>query len=586
MAEDGKNEANLEDALDLSGLGSFDFTPDWARGRSDDKSKYARFEAREERRADEGRGRLGGNAPRGRDDGGRRPPRRASPSDGERRRDPSGDRRGPRQPFGERRRGDGQGRPQRPFVKPLDVDVRILPSQKDLGTIIKQIQTTKLAYPLKQLVMFFLDHPEACILRLSPKEGADVHFHQCKACGHLAFSADELQAHVLSAHLSDYYDAEEVDCEPPKGSFSCVARCGMSGVLLGPPNLHGYDARIREVIRGKFPAMDESAFRARIEMVHDADVVEEWRKSVTKKTVYRRRPAKDAAKQEGDAPEAPALDREAAEREFRREIAPGLMSEPKTPDFTAEAALKTENLPLLFACRDALNRERRRPHDLSRALRGAFHHRKLVFFRANASDGQEFVCAVAPTPLDVAHAIPDLVELVKYVEEHPDQHRQAVVAALSGGDAKKASAVRQHLSWLVERGNLVNFSVGILSAPETHPRFRPPRRAAAPAEAKPQENAGKKAEEEAKPAEAAAPASETSAPEPSAPAPETPAPTAEAPALAPEAVPPPVAAEAPVAEVPAPAEAPAAEPAVETPVAETAGSSEPAAAEEKTAENA
>lgn len=582
MAEDGKNEANLEDALDLSGLGSFDFTPDWARGRSDDKSKYAHFEAREERRADEGRGRFGGSAPRGRDDGGRRPPRRGAPSDGERQRGASGDRRGERrpfgerQPFGDRRRGEGQGHPQRPFVKPLDVDVRILPSQKDLGTIIKQIQTTKLAYPLKQLVMFFLDHPEACILRLSPKEGADIRFHQCKACGHLAFSADELQAHVLSAHLSDYYDAEEVDCEPPKGSFSCVARCGMSGVLLGPPNLHGYDARIREVIRGKFPTMDESAFRARIEMVHDADVVEEWRKSVTKKTVYRRRPAKDAAKPEGDAPETPALDREAAEREFRRDIAPGLMSEPKTPDLTAEAALKTENLPLLFACRDALNRERRRPHDLSRALRGAFHHRKLVFFRANASDGQEFVCAVAPAPLDVAHAIPDLVELVKYVEEHPDQHRQAVVAALSGGDAKKASVVRQHLFWLVERGNLVNFSVGILSAPETHPRFRPPRRAAA--EAKPQENAEKKAEETAKPAEAAAPApvpevaatAETPAPA----APEVPAaePVAEAPAAAPVA-------ETPVAE-PAPASA---EPAAEAAVSE---SSEPAAAEEKAAENA
>lgn len=577
MAEDGKNEANLEDALDLSGLGSFDFTPDWARGRSDDKAKYAHFEAREERRADEGRGRFGGNAPRGRDDGGRRPPRRGAPSDGDRQRSAPGDRRGPRQPFGDRRRGEGQGRPQRPFVKPLDVDVRILPSQKDLGTIIKQIQTTRLAYPLKQLVMFFLDHPEACILRLSPKEGADVHFHQCKACGHLAFSADELQAHVLSAHLSDYYDAEEVDCEPPKGNFSCVARCGMSGVLLGPPNLHGYDARIREVIRGRFPTMDEAVFRARIEMVHDADVVEEWRKSVTKKTVYRRRPAKDAAKPEGEAAEVPALDREAAEREFRREIAPGLMSEPKTPDFTAEAALKTENLPLLFACRDALNRERRRPHDLSRALRGAFHHRKLVFFRANASDGQEFVCAMKPAPLDVAHAIEPLVELVKYVEEHPDQHRQAVVAALSGGDDKKAAAVRQHLSWLVERGNLVNFSVGILAAPETHPRFRPPRRASAPAEAKAEENAEKKAEEKATPAETAAPAPTLETPA----AAETAAPAApEAPVVEPVAESS-AAPEVPVAE--SVAEAPAEEAAA--PVAEPAPA-EPAAAEENAAENA
>ena len=43
MAEEN-TEKNGESALDLSALGSFDFTPDWAKGRPDDTSKYARFE--------------------------------------------------------------------------------------------------------------------------------------------------------------------------------------------------------------------------------------------------------------------------------------------------------------------------------------------------------------------------------------------------------------------------------------------------------------------------------------------------------------------------------------------------------------
>ena len=34
-------------ALDLSALGSFDFTPAWAKGKPDDAAKFARFEARE-----------------------------------------------------------------------------------------------------------------------------------------------------------------------------------------------------------------------------------------------------------------------------------------------------------------------------------------------------------------------------------------------------------------------------------------------------------------------------------------------------------------------------------------------------------
>ena len=535
MAED-KNETTGGSALDLSGLGSFDFTPAWAKGKPDDKAKFARYEAREERPERGGDRPRREGAPFGKGSSDRRGPRpsfdrgnRGAPS-GDRPSFDRGERRGPRKGFG----GPREDRPQRTFVKPLDVDVRILPSQKELGTIIRQIQTTGLSYSVKQLALFFLDHPEACMLRLSPKEGTEIHFHQCKACGHVAFSEKDLETHILAEHLADYYDVEEVDCEPPKGTFSCVARCGMSGVLLGPPNLHGYDARIREVLRTKFPGMSEEAFRARIEMVRDPEVVEAWRQSATKKTIFKRKPVEGAAETAEGVTEAPALDREAAEFEFRRTIAVNLMTAPKTVDLTAEVALKSPDRPLVFACRDALNWERKRPRNLFRALHGAFHHRKLEFFRANGTDGPEFVVAVKPTALDVEHAIPELGNLVKYVAEHPDQLKSAVVSALAGDDKEKAAAVQTHLTWLVEKGHLVNYSMGLLAIPEEHPRYRPPQRKSA-----------KSAASEDKPA-AEAPAVEAPVPEP----------VAEAPAAEPVA-------EAPVAEpVAAPVpEAPAAEPA-------------------------
>lgn len=545
MAEENKNEMNTEDALDLGGLGSFDFTPDWAKGRADDKSKYARFEGREDRRDDRrGTPRPAFSSPAAAGSRGAAPFRRddrpRGAASGFNRGDrgparPAHDGRGPRKGFG----GPREGRPPRPFIKPLDVDVRILPNQKDLGTIIRQIQTTGLAYPVKQLALFFLDHPEACVLRLTPKAGADIHFHQCKACGYVAFSEAELQAHVLDAHLTDYYTAEEIDCEPPKGNFNCVARCGLSGVLLGPPNLHGYDARIREVIREKFPDMDEAAYRARIEMVRDPEAVEAWRASVTKKMVYKRKPVEGAAAD--GALDAPALEREAAEFEFRRTIAPSLLSTPKAVDVTAAMALKSTHRAYVFACRDALTFERRHPRNLFRALHGAFHHRKLEFFRANGPDGQEFVCAVKPTPLDTEHAIPDLVALVKYVEEHPDQRKTDVIEALAAGDAAKAAEVKNHLAWLVEKGHLVNFHVGILAVPCAHPRYRPPQPARKTAVVPP-------------PAESApAPAAETVAP--------VDAPAAEEPKDEPAVT--------PVAETVAPAEEPTAAPAAE-PVVETA----------------
>ena len=349
--------------------------------------------------------------------------------------------------------------------------MRILPAPKDIGTIINKIKATHLAYPLKQLAYFFLDHPEACILRISPRKPkpgeapADLHFHQCKACGVVAFSEEELLAHVLAAHITDYYDVEEVTCDPPKGAFTCVAKCGLSGELLGPPNLHGYDARIREMIRTRFPNMDEASYRARIEMVRDADVIEQWRTSATKKTVY---------KKKGD-PEAPAVEREAAELEFRSMIAPSLLTAPKSVDMTADVALKTSSKPLLFACRDALQREKRFPASLFYALRGAFHHRKLSFFRANDPRGPEFVSAAPPTKLDTSHAIAELTAIANFVEANPCAPQGALVAALAGDDKTKAAEVRAHLTWLIEKGYVVAYANGVLTAPAEHPLYRPPK---------------------------------------------------------------------------------------------------------------
>ena len=514
-------------ALDLSGLGSFDFTPAWAKGKPDDTAKFARFEAREEAP------RPCGERPRfGAGGGPRRDERGPRGGFGAPRRDERGPRGGG---FGGPRRDE---RPARTFVKPLDVEVRVLPGQKQLGDFINRIKSEPLmAYPLKQLAFFFLDHPEACVLRISPKKGAaePIAFHACKACGFVAFSEEELMAHVVSAHLGDYYAREDVTCDAPKGAFACVAKCGLSGELLGPPNLHGYDARVREMVRTRFPNMSEEAYRARIEMVRDAEAVEAWRASATKKTLFRRKKAPEAADAgEAAAPTAPGLEREAAELEFRRTIAPSLLSAPKTTvDMAADQALASPNRALAFACRDALAREKRVPSSLLYALRGAFHRPKLKlhFFRANDARGPEFVVAAKPTALDVAHAIPDLAELVRYVEAHPDQTPGAVVAALAAGDADKEARVKAHIVWLLGKGHLVCYANGGgLVPPADHPRWRPaPRRGQTPPPAP----------DAQKPAEA--PASETPAPEvpaaetpaPEAPAPETPAP--EAPAPTPEA---------------------------------------------------
>lgn len=467
MADDKVNESTV----DLSSLGTLDFAPSWTTG---DKVV-----------AKAGRGGFRD------DDGDRRDSRDSRPrfqrkGDGER--GGGGDRRASRRegfaekggtPRDERQRRpqprDGRdGRPhgnfvRREYVRPLDAEVRILPGQKDLGGIIRKIQTGHVAYPLKQIALFFLDHPAACNVKVTPKD-PQVRFHVCKACGHSYPTAEALDAHLLSAHLGDYYTAEEMEVEPPSGQFGCVVKCGITGELIGPPNLHGYNAAVREMAQKL--GMDEGAYRARLVTVRDPDAVEAWRKGATKKTLFRLKASGNgqAAPDAAEANPVPSLEREQAEAAFRRDIMPQLKGVSKTSDMTLEQALKSSDLPYLFAVRDAVARERRFPASLFFALRGAFHHRKLAFFRANEPRGQEFVCAVKPAPLDTDHAIPELVSVVKYVGEHP----------LCGVNELPPD-MKGHLGWLVEKGHVIQYFNGLLALPEDNPKFRnlPPRKAAA-----------------------------------------------------------------------------------------------------------
>ena len=467
-------------AVDLSALGSFDFAPSWATGdkiiAKSGRGGFRDDEAPRTSRDEGGRRRFDGakgDRPFRRDDRSKKPFDREDGEGKPFRRDRDGQ---PRKPFNREGRGDDRrGGARREFIKPLDAEVRVLPAQKELGGIIRKIQTGFAAYPLKQIAWFFLDHPEACHVKVTPKD-PEMRFHVCKACGHSCFTNEALEAHILSAHLSDYYVAEETEVEPPTGQFGCVVKCGITGEFIGPPNLHGYNAAVREMAQKL--GMDENAYRARLVTVRDQESVEAWRKGATKKTFYRLKAAvADAAKaadaataeppaegeQAAEPAPAPAFERDQAEAAFRRDIMPQLKSQSKSSDMSLDQALKSTDLPYLFAVRDAIARERRFPASLFFALRGAFHHRKLSFFRANEPRGQEFVCAAKPTPLDTEHAIPELVAVVKYVEEHP---------LCSVGELPPE--MKGHLGWLVEKGHIVQYFNGLLALPEEHPRFRNP----------------------------------------------------------------------------------------------------------------
>lgn len=502
------NNDDKDAVLDLN----FDLTPSWARATPD-----ASAESFKGRHYDEGdRGSSRHNQDR-RDSGNRRPMRDQGdrPKGGTDRRPPRREleRKGPpssmprpesrgavvdfavARPSGDnrpQRRDDFHSRGERPYRQEyqqpmLPLEIRVLPEQKALGAVIRRVQTTHRAFPLRDIASLFLDNPNSCLVRIEPLKDQQLPLFQCKVCGFPALTEEEVRSHLISHHINDFFDTEEVDCDPPTGVFTCVARCTMSGELIGPTNHHSYNAKLQEVLRTKFPNMTEEAYRSRIEIVRDAEVIEQWRQQCTKKKIYRRKgvvtetapavpPAEGAEVPAETAVEpplkAPPLSREVAELVFLREIVPEQLASVKHLVCTVAVALNTSSRPLAGMLRDILNRERRFPASLFFALRGAFRHRKLHLFRVNDAKGPDFVMLKTPVPLDPVHTVKALHDVLMFVTEHPACTKMELVNTLSENDDEKKKEILIQLAWLLEKGHVIEFYNDVLSSPTEYPMFR------------------------------------------------------------------------------------------------------------------
>lgn len=490
MNDEVKNDST-QGAADLGDLSAF-FAPSWAKNEGDGQVKLVGG----------GRGRnFDDERPRSRRDERPRRDRDDRPRrDGDRpRRDRDGERSYRRDNDRPRRDGDRprRDREERPVREaPLALPVRFLPEGKSLEAIIRRIVSTRKAYPFRDIVRLFQKDDASLSVRIEADRSADssAKIYQCRACGMPALTEAEAIDHIFSTHFAEYFDIETVEGEAPTGNFPCVARCGLTGELLGPPNHHSYSRRIAEMLQDRFPGMSREEYCRKIEMVREPEAVEEWRNAAKMQTLYYRKAEEtqmpqeqnDAPVVEGEegvaseetAPEAPTrvgMLRADAEALFRSEILPELLL--GAPHVVCSAAV-LKNMPNRRLA-NYLNREfnhddmLRSQGTLSKALHAAFHHRKLHFFHANDDHGQEFVIASLPVAFNTENVTDEIRSIIDFVTENPSCPEKALVeAVVPDGNEETIKRVLSSIRWLVEKGHLVEYFNNLYSIAAAHPIFR------------------------------------------------------------------------------------------------------------------
>jgi len=518
-----------ENELDLEKL----FLPAWAQEPASSK-QFANYEMREDRtdRRGDRRERRPGQRPGGPGGPGGDRPRQGGGQGpfGQQR----GERRGPRRegggdkrPFNRDQRGPRRDeRPRQEAPAPLpEINIAFIPEDAGVESLARQVKMTGRAYPLFDIARLILQKPERHSVNFSVKKKDNQIVQPLFVCAldeTLWLSEDAAIAHVLNKHFATFYQVERTPTDPPKGKYTFVAQCGMSGVILGPPNYHDYQNQLRKLHAERFSRMPFDMFKARVKIVRDEEVIKKWTEDQSFKTEYVCL----------NVPEPQRLStREAVEKHFRETHKEAIIKQVESQTISGVAARNLRAPELVRLVRQGWEDQRRFPLQLATVLSQRFASHGLQFFKVNKAITHVSVARPHYLDLEMTPVSEGVKRIVDFINATPKCTRRKLMEALaptpkpaapaqpaegasapaegattpattvaaSAEPTPEQTALIADLHWLIHQGHVIEFANGIMEtakkpAPKPPKPAKPeekPAEAVAAAEAAPAaENAG------------------------------------------------------------------------------------------------
>jgi hypothetical protein len=365
----------------------------------------------------------------------------------------------------------------------------------------RQIKMTGRAYPLFDIAQMILQKPERHSAVFSVRKNAEGQPVQplfvCALDDTLWLSEEEAISHVLKKHFNTFYQAEKTATEPPKGKYTFVAQCGISGVVLGPPNYHDYQNQLRKLHAERFSRMPFEVYKSRVKIVRDEEVVKKWIDDQSWKIDYLCL----------NMPEPLRLgSMEAVEKHFRETHKETIIKPVESHSLNGVAARALRSPELVRLLRSVWEDQRRFPLQIATVLSQQFAGHGLQFFKVNKTITHVSVARPHYLDLEATPVSEGVKRIVDYVNAHPKCSRRQLVetlapsppppTTLSVGEEKKEpmpditvtpeqTAVVSDLHWLIHQGHVIEFANGTLETAKK-PVAKPPK----PQPAKPTVPAG------------------------------------------------------------------------------------------------
>src|SRR6266446_2910400 len=362
-----------------------------------------------------------------------------------------------------RARGRNHGDQRKVFraIAPAEITVRFLPHSSAFESVVAQIKSVSVAYSIFALARLFLEKPERYDVQLAAKAESPV--YQLGENGAMSLDRDFLERNAFRFAREDFYKIDITQSEPIKGNFSNVARCRLSGTLLGPTNHHNYQPQLRSLYEQCFSRrMSFADYQRQIEIVNDPALIERWKEGARTVTTY------TTSREETPSTFSSATE---AERHFRSNYLPGLLHSVEEVIIGGVLSRRLPDRVLNRAVEDAWARETRSPSNMMQELAGRFRQAGLNVFRHRR--GMLFVSPIRVRPF--VHAQAEVSSSVNAIlgalAAAPGINRKEFFeklipdAASEGADSRKL-AFASDLRWLINEGYVIEFNDGSLDVPE------------------------------------------------------------------------------------------------------------------------
>jgi len=355
--------------------------------------------------------------------------------------------------------------------KPFEGMIRFLPRQNVFENVVAQIKSGSIAYSLFVLARLFLEKAGRYEVRLTAK--AEAPLFQLGEDGGISVDREFLERNAFRFAQRDFYQINVVESDPIKGNFSNVARCRLSGTLLGPTNHHAYQPQLRSLYEQRFSRrMSFADYQRQIEIVSEPAVVESWKEEARKVTTY------TTLREETPVTFSSVAE---AERHFRSHYLPALIR--SVQDVTV-GGTESRSLPdriLNRAIEQAWARETRSPSEVMQELASRFRQNGLHIFRHRR--GMLFVSPIRVRAFvhEQAGVSPLVNAILEAVSATAGISRKQLFEALTDNGASEDAeprrlALASDLRWLINEGYLIEFNDGSLDRPRMkskHPRQSP-----------------------------------------------------------------------------------------------------------------